>query len=129
MRCLGHVEKDEGKTSFSKTFLTFDYGKFRSDYFKQWNYYDAEDLLLNFHKSIYEGSMSFEEWENSFDVVAHTNQSAYIAVGSSHQCQVCATSNCINLFGVVGGSLLNSVTSNLICSTSHHDCNKVRTTS
>ncbi len=87
-------KKLKEETSLSKTFLTFDYGKFGSASFKQRNYYDAEDLLLNFHQTIYKGRMSFEEWENSFEVVAHTNQSAYIAL---LQLEVASSAKCVLL--------------------------------
>ncbi len=78
------------------TFLTFDYGKFGSDSFKQWDYFGAEDLLLGFHRTIYEGNLSLDEWESSFGEVAHTDQSAYIAM---LQLQIVSNAKCVILAG------------------------------
>ncbi len=75
------------------TFLTFDYGKFGSDSFKQWDYFGAEDLLLGFHRTIYESNMSFDEWEGSFGEVAHTDQSAML------QLQIVSNAKCVILAG------------------------------
>lgn len=87
-----------------RTFLAFDYGKFGSDTFKSWyNYYDSEDLLLDYHKTVYENRMSFKEWENSFSEVAHTNQSAYIAF---LQMEIVTNAKCVLLAGHTSNFLM-----------------------
>ncbi len=49
--------------------------------------------------------MSFEEWENSFEVVAHTNQSAYIAL---LQLEVVTSAKCVLLAGCKSNFLVRA---------------------
>lgn len=87
----------KAQTLLSKTFLTFDYGKFGSDTFKEvYGYFDLEDLLEGFHQTIYNDQLSIAEWEQTFLEMSNTNNSAYMA---ALQLQIVVEAKCIILIG------------------------------
>ena len=64
-----------------RTFLSVDIGKFGSNSFK--NTGDSSDLhkeFEKFFKSLYGGQVTINEWERTFQDVAHTDDSGYIAL-------------------------------------------------
>ena len=82
----------ELKKKTSTTFLAFDYGTFGSESFRSKNYYACKARLEDLHHIIYDGKLSFQEWEKSFSEISHTNHSGYIAL---LQLQLVAHAKCV----------------------------------
>ena len=70
----------KSKTNLDKTFLSIDIGKYGSDSFKRHNYYGHLKEMINFVSAIYDGNMTVQEWEKTFDDVAQNTDPSYIAM-------------------------------------------------
>ena len=73
------VRELERKYSVKKVHLACDYGQFGSGTFKKQNYYNSEDMLVKFQNDLYNGTVSFAEYEESYRALSSTNP-AYVAL-------------------------------------------------
>ena len=67
---MGHVDR---------VYLSYDYGKFGSRTFKNKYFYNASEVLVKFQQDLYDGSMSYDDYENSFMTLKWQNP-GYIAM-------------------------------------------------
>ena len=96
------------RTSTSATFLAFDYGSFGSDSFRTKHFYNSKERLEEFHRLIYDGTMSVQEWEHSFMQTCQTNHSVYIAL---LQMQLVSHANCVLFVGIRSNFLSHALNS------------------
>lgn len=78
---LKYTRKLVENSGIDSTFLSIDIGKFGSNSFK--NTGDSSDLhkeFEKFFKSFYGGNVKINEWEQTFQDVAHTDDSGYVAL-------------------------------------------------
>ncbi len=93
---LHNWNKMVAKTSNPATFLAFDYGSFGSETFRTINYGGLSEQLEAFHQTIYNHSISFQDWEDTFRTVAGSSPSGYIAL---LQLQLVARAKCVTIIG------------------------------
>ncbi len=93
---LYNWNKMVANTSNPVTFLAFDYGSFGSGTFKDFNYSGMSEQLEAFHQTIYNHSISFQDWEDTFRTVAGSSPSGYIAL---LQLQLVARAKCVTIIG------------------------------
>ena len=78
-QALSIVREFEREYSVRKVHLAYDYGQFGSGTFRSQNYYSSEDMLVKFQNDLYNGTVSFAEYEDSYRALSSTNP-AYIAL-------------------------------------------------
>ena len=78
-QALSDVRELQRKHSVKKVYLTYDYGKFGSRSFKDRHYYNLEDMLIKFQTDLYNGTVSFAEYEESLRALSYTHP-AYVAL-------------------------------------------------
>ena len=67
-------------TGLNTTFLSIDIGKYGSVSFERKKYYGHLPEMMRFVTQIYGGKMAVHEWERTFEAVAQTTDSGYIAM-------------------------------------------------
>ena len=108
-----HWSDVQNESNIQSTFLAMDVGKHGADGLSLRKFKYAEQLaseMHNFFDSIYNGSISFTEWEDSFDIVSGVKSgsgiSGYVAI---LQKEIVSRGRCLILFG--GGSFQQSAAS------------------
>ena len=108
-----HWSDVRNKRNIQSTFLAMDVGKHGADGLDLRKFKYAEQLGTEMHKffdNIYNGSISFTEWEDSFDIVSGVKSSSglngYVAI---LQKEIVSRGRCLILFG--GGSFQQSAAS------------------
>ena len=78
-QALSEVRELQRKHSVKNVYLTYDYGRFGSGTFKDRHYYYLEDTLKKFQTDLYNGTVSFAEYEESLRALSYTHP-AYVAL-------------------------------------------------
>ena len=78
-QALSDVRELQRKHTVKKVYLTYDYGKFGSGSFKDRHYYNLEGMLMKFQTDLYNGTVSFAEYEESLRALSYTHP-AYVAL-------------------------------------------------
>ena len=76
---LNTVREIQIKHIVKKVHLACDYGQFGSGTFRSSNYYHSKGMLVKFQNDLYNGTVSFAEYEESYRALSSTNP-AYVAV-------------------------------------------------
>ena len=63
---LAKLEQVKKETGLDRVVLGFDYGKFGSETFRYHSFYGASEALEKFQNDVYNGQMSYSEWEDTF---------------------------------------------------------------
>ena len=77
-QALHDVRELQRNHSVKNVYLTYDYGQFGSGSFKDRHYYYLENMLMNFQTDLYNGKISFAEYEESLKAFSYTHP-AYVA--------------------------------------------------
>ena len=67
-------------TGLNTTFLSIDIGKYGSISFERKKYYGHLPEMMRFVTQIYGGKMAVHEWERTFEAIAQTTDSGYVAM-------------------------------------------------
>ena len=67
-------------TGLNTTFLSIDIGKYGSISFERKKYYGHLPEMMKFVTQIYGGKMAVHEWERTFEAIAQTTDSGYVAM-------------------------------------------------
>ena len=94
-QALSDVRELQRNHSVKKVYLTYDYGMFGSGSFKDRHYYNLEDTLKKFQTDLYNGTVSFAEYEESLRALSYTHP-AYVALV---QMAVSSMGNCLVQIG------------------------------
>ena len=73
------VDSLKEKGHVDRVYLSYDYGKFGSRTFLEKDFYNSSDLLVKFQQDLYDGSLSYNDYENSFMTLKWQN-AGYIAM-------------------------------------------------
>lgn len=77
---LQTVEWMQWKSGLRNNFLSIDIGKYGSHSFVLKNYFNHLADMESFVRQVYRGKLDIHEWERTFEAVAHTTDSGYIAM-------------------------------------------------
>jgi len=77
---LEHWQKLKRDTGLNTTFLSIDIGKYGSISFDRKKYYGHLKEMMDFVTQVYGGKLAVHEWEKTFERVAHSTDSGYIAM-------------------------------------------------
>ena len=78
-QALSNVTELQRTHGVKKVYLTYDYGQFGSGSFKNRHYYNLEDMFMKFQTDLYNGTVSFAEYEESLRALSYTHP-AYVAL-------------------------------------------------
>ena len=91
-QALSEVRELQRIHNVKKVHLAYDYGQFGSGSFKLHNYYSSEDMLIKFQNDVYNGTVLFTEYEESYRALSSTNPAhvalVQMAVSSMGKCLV-----------------------------------------
>ena len=73
------VDTLKEKGHIDRVSLSYDYGKLGSRTFLEKDFYNSSDLLVKFQEDLYDGRMSYDDYENSFMTLKWQN-AGYIAM-------------------------------------------------
>ena len=88
------------KSSVTKVYLAYDFGQFGSSTFKHSKFYNSSDLLTKFLYDVYDGKVTYSEYEQSFMALGFGNP-GYIA---TVQMAISSRGKCLLRIGF-GGSI------------------------
>ena len=100
---ISEFSKLRSEYSLNSTLLTMDYGKHGSIKFAGEGLVTSwmDEKVKHFFDDIYGTSLSFSQWEESFETVAYKNNPGYVA---QMQKELAARGQCLVLAGTGGGS-------------------------
>ena len=77
---LDHWQKFKRDTGLNTTFLSIDIGKYGSISFDRKRYYGHLKEMMDFVTQVYGGKLAVHEWEKTFERIARSTDSGYIAM-------------------------------------------------
>lgn len=75
-----NLEELKLKTNTSQVFLSMDIGKYGSISFRKKKYFGHLKDMEDFVGKVYQGGLTANDWERTFETITHTQDSGYIAM-------------------------------------------------